>query len=77
MPKEGWRSITVNDDTLKKWEDTYDLNKKALKEKGIRSFGGFVDSVMYGVIHDPKILFAAIDSGNKMFLSKFSPGGKK
>ena len=74
MPKEGWKSVTINEEVLEKWEDAYDLNKDLLRQKGITTFGGFVNSLMFGIINDPKIMIAAIEKGNQILLDKFKIG---
>lgn len=71
MPKVGWDSISVHEDTLKLWETTFELNKQELKLRGITSFSGFVNSVMYGIMQEPKLMIQAIIIGNKKALENF------
>jgi hypothetical protein len=46
MPKPGYRSITVSEHVYKKFFKVYDKNKRGLELKGIRSFSGYLTSMM-------------------------------
>src|SRR5919201_920185 len=46
MPKPGFKSITVSENVYKKFFKVYEKNKKELELKGIRSFSGYLTSMM-------------------------------
>jgi predicted CopG family antitoxin len=46
MPKPGYKSITVSENVYKKFLKVYEKNKKGLEIKGIRSFSGYLTSMM-------------------------------
>jgi hypothetical protein len=46
MPKPGYKSITVSEHVYKKFFSVYEKNKKGLEIKGIRSFSGYLTSMM-------------------------------
>jgi hypothetical protein len=46
MPKLGYKSITVSEHVYKKFFSVYEKNKKGLEIKGIRSFSGYLTSMM-------------------------------
>jgi hypothetical protein len=46
MPKPGFKSITVSENIYKKFFKAYEKNKKGLEIKGIRSFSGYLTSMM-------------------------------
>jgi hypothetical protein len=46
MPKPGFKSITVSENVYKKFFKVYEKNKKGLEIKGIRSFSGYLTSMM-------------------------------
>jgi hypothetical protein len=45
MPKPGYKSITVSGHVYNKFK-VYEKNKKGLELKGIRSFSGYLTSMM-------------------------------
>jgi hypothetical protein len=46
MPKPGYKSITVSEHVYKKFFNVYEENKRGLEIKGIRSFSGYLTSMM-------------------------------
>ena len=46
MPKPGFKSITVSENVYTKFFKVYEENKKGLELKGIRSFSGYLTSMM-------------------------------
>ena len=46
MPKPGYKSITVGEHVYNKFFKAYDKNKKELEIKGVRSFSGYLTSMM-------------------------------
>ena len=46
MPKPGYKSITVSEHLYNKFYKTYEKSKKDLEIKGIRSFSGYLTSMM-------------------------------
>jgi hypothetical protein len=46
MPKPGYKSITVSEHVYKHFFKVYEKNKKGLEIKGIRSFSGYLTSMM-------------------------------
>src|SRR6187551_1533343 len=46
MPKPGYKSITVSEHVYKKFFKVYEKNKKGLEINGIRSFSGYLTSMM-------------------------------
>jgi hypothetical protein len=46
MPKPGFKSITVSEHVYKQFFRVYEKNKKGLEIKGIRSFSGYLTSMM-------------------------------
>ena len=50
MPKLGYKSITVSENVYKKFFKLYERNKKGLEVKGIRSFSGYLTSMMEGMM---------------------------
>ena len=46
MPKPGFKSITVSENVYIKFFKVYEENKKGLELKGIRSFSGYLTSMM-------------------------------
>ncbi len=46
MPKPGFKSITVSEHVYDKFFKSYGRNKKGLELKGIRSFSGYLTSMM-------------------------------
>src|SRR5919198_181777 len=46
MPKPGYKSITVSEHVYKKFFKAYEKNKKGLEAKGVRSFSGYLTSMM-------------------------------
>jgi predicted CopG family antitoxin len=46
MPKPGYKSITVSEHVYKKFFKVYEENKRGLEIKGIRSFSGYLTSMM-------------------------------
>ena len=46
MPKPGYKSITVSEHVYNKFFKAYDKNKKELEIKGVRSFSGYLTSMM-------------------------------
>ena len=46
MPKPGYKSITVTENVYKHFFKVYEKNKKGLEIKGIRSFSGYLTSMM-------------------------------
>ena len=46
MPKPGYKSITVSEHVYKKFFKAYEKNKKGLGAKGVRSFSGYLTSMM-------------------------------
>jgi hypothetical protein len=46
MPKLGYKSITVSEHVYNKFFRVYEKNKKGLEIKGIRSFSGYLTSMM-------------------------------
>jgi hypothetical protein len=46
MPKPGYKSITVSEHVYKTFFKVYEKNKKGLEIKGIRSFSGYLTSMM-------------------------------
>lgn len=71
MPKEGWESITIHEDTIELWQKSFDENKQILRQRGISTFSGFVNSIMYGIMQDPRLIMQAIEKGNKIALKEF------
>ena len=46
MPKPGYKSITVTEHIYNEFFKVYEKNKKGLEIKGIRSFSGYLTSMM-------------------------------
>jgi hypothetical protein len=46
LPKPGYKSITVSENVYKTFFKVYEKNKKVLEIKGIRSFSGYLTSMM-------------------------------
>jgi predicted CopG family antitoxin len=46
MPKPGYKSITVSENVYNKFLKVYEKNKKGLEIKGVRSFSGYLTSMM-------------------------------
>lgn len=46
MPKPGYKSITVSEHVYNEFFKVYEKNKKGLEIKGIRSFSGYLTSMM-------------------------------
>jgi hypothetical protein len=46
MPKPGYKSITVSENIYNKFLKVYEKNKKGLEIKGVRSFSGYLTSMM-------------------------------
>ena len=46
MPKPGYKSITVTEHVYNEFFKVYQKNKKGLEIKGIRSFSGYLTSMM-------------------------------
>jgi hypothetical protein len=46
MPKPGYKSITVSEHVYRKFFKVYQENKKGLGAKGVRSFSGYLTSMM-------------------------------
>jgi hypothetical protein len=46
MPKPGFKSITVSEHVYNKFFKAYEKSKKTLEIKGIRSFSGYLTSMM-------------------------------
>ena len=46
MPKPGYKSITVSEHVYKTFFKAYEKNKKGLETKGIRSFSGYLTSMI-------------------------------
>ena len=46
MPKPGYKSITVSEHVYNKFFKVYEKNKKGLEIKGVRSFSGYLTSMM-------------------------------
>jgi hypothetical protein len=46
LPKPGYKSITVSEHVYKHFFRVYEKNKKGLEIKGIRSFSGYLTSMM-------------------------------
>src|ERR687885_3019443 len=46
MPKPGYKSITVSERVYNEFFKAYEENKKGLEIKGIRSFSGYLTSMM-------------------------------
>jgi hypothetical protein len=46
LPKPGYKSITVTEHVYKYFFKVYEKNKKGLEIKGIRSFSGYLTSMM-------------------------------
>jgi hypothetical protein len=46
MPKPGYKSITVSEHVYKTFFKVYQENKKGLEIKGVRSFSGYLTSMM-------------------------------
>jgi hypothetical protein len=46
MPKPGFKSIIVSENVYKKFFKAYEKNKKGLEIKGVRSFSGYLTSMM-------------------------------
>jgi hypothetical protein len=46
MPKPGSKSITVSENVYKKFFKVYEKNKTGLEIKGIRSYSGYLTSMM-------------------------------
>ena len=46
MPKPGYKSITVSERVYKKFFEVYEENKRGLEIKGVRSFSGYLTSMM-------------------------------
>ena len=46
MPKPGFKSITVSEYVYRKFFEVYEKNRKDLELKGIRSFSGYLTSMM-------------------------------
>ena len=46
MPKEGFKSITVSDYIYDRFQDTFNSNKEALANKGVRSLSGYVSYML-------------------------------
>ncbi len=42
MPKPGWKTLTVKEDSYDHLQKIYDSNKAALQTLGIMSFSGFM-----------------------------------
>jgi len=42
LPKDGWRSITFDDDIYNHYFDKYKKHKKNLKLQGITTFSGYI-----------------------------------
>ena len=70
MPKPGYKSITVSEHVYKTFFKAYEKNKKGLWAKGVRSFSGYLTSMMEEMMikyeafanHIPLIEKVAIDS---------------
>jgi len=46
MPKPGYKSVTVSEHIYKTFFKVYQENKKGLEIKGVRSFSGYLTSMM-------------------------------
>lgn len=71
MPKEGWFSLSIHDETIDAWKIIYDKNKEFCKHRGITSFTGFINCIMAGVIEDPKLMKLSIESSLKRGMKEF------
>lgn len=71
MPKEGWTSISIQDEIIASWKKTYDQNKEFCQHRGITSFTGFINSVMAGVLDNNTLLKLSVDSSLKRGMREF------
>lgn len=60
LPKPGFQSITVTQETYDLWKESYTNNKDKFAKFGINSFTGYVNAIMHGVITEPTLQIEAI-----------------
>ncbi len=71
MPKEGWVSISIQEETINDWKTKYDQNKEFCKHRGITSFTGFINSIMSGIMSDSELLKKSIIESSRREAKNF------
>lgn len=71
MPKDGFTSITVSDDVKDLWSEAWEQNQKEFAKRGITSFAGFVNALMYGLVKSEKLQFEALEIAHKEGMKSF------
>jgi hypothetical protein len=53
MPRPGYKSLTINEDTHAQLKHKYEKIRNELKKQGITTFGGYVTSLLESVLEAP------------------------
>jgi isopenicillin N synthase-like dioxygenase len=75
MPKPGYKSITVSENVYQHFFKVYKENKKSLENKDIRSFSGYLTSMMEEMMlryeafakHAPYMEKLSIDQNRELY----------
>jgi hypothetical protein len=75
MPKPGYKSITVSENVYQHFFKVYKENKKSLENKDIRSFSGYLTSMMEKMMlryeafakHAPYMEKLSIDQNRELY----------
>lgn len=71
MPKKGFTSITVHEDVKELWSEAWEKNKKQFTLRGITTFSGFVNAVMFGLIKSEELQIKSLEIAHRLGMESF------
>ena len=71
MAREGFTTLTLNDEVYNKWRESWEAQKTFFISKGITTLTGFINACMFGVLVSPDLQVMAIKRAHEKEMEQF------